>query len=156
MTKFLNLEDEEITYYVYNLNSQLPKETQEEAMEILSQLNNEKVHLIIPKYGKNCWENGVKILSRMGYPRNKKALPKLAELLQDRNWPGSLDAIEVFRDIGKETSTPYIERECEKALECHDYDWLEHLEFACDSLEINENDFHNKKSYISMKKLAQN
>ena len=33
MTEYIDLEDEEIIYYVYNLNWQLPKETQDEAIE---------------------------------------------------------------------------------------------------------------------------
>ena len=59
------------------------------------------------------WRNCFK---KIGYPRNKKALPKLSSLLQDRNWPGSLEAIEIFKDLGKKISISYIERECEQAL----------------------------------------
>lgn len=32
MRDYINIEDEEINYYVYNLNWQLPKEIQEEAI----------------------------------------------------------------------------------------------------------------------------
>ena len=155
MRDYINIEDEEINYYVYNLNWQLPKEIQEEAIEILSKIPPEKVDMIIPKYGKSCWENGVYILKEMGYPRNRKALPKLASLLQDRNWPGALDTIELFRILGKTISVPYIEKECDEAIKCNDADWLEHLYFACESLYIVKEDFHNPVTYLQMKKTAE-
>lgn len=79
------MENEEIISHVYQLNWHLPKKIQEEAMSVLKLIPPEKADLLIPKYGKECWENGVAILKEIGNPRNKKALPKLAALLQDRN-----------------------------------------------------------------------
>lgn len=64
-------------------------------------------------------------------------------------------AIEIFKSIGKEISTPYIERECVAALQSHDGDWLEHLYFACNCLNIKEEDFTNKTFYKQMKKIAE-
>ena len=155
MKNYINLENEEIIYYVYNLNWLLPRETQDEAIEILSRISPEKLDMLIPKYGKSCWENGVYILKKMGYPRNKKALPKLAGLLQDRNWPGALEAIELFRLLGKEISVPYIEKECEEAIQCNDVDWLEHLYFSVVSLGVVKEDFCNPQIYLKMKKAAE-
>lgn len=155
MTNYTHLEDEEIIYYVFNLNWFLPKEIQEESIAILSQLPPDKVDMLIPKYGKECWENAVSILNKMGYPRNKRALPKLARLLQDRNWPGALEAIEIFRRIGKEISTPYIEKECKEALRCKDIDWLEHLSFACNSLGLTKEDFNNESIYEQMEQVVE-
>jgi hypothetical protein len=149
------MEDEEIIYHVYNLNWHLPKEIQKEAADFLLQLPADKVGMIIPKYGKACWENGVAVIKEIGYPRNKKALPRLAGLLQDRNWPGALDSIGIFRDLGKEISTPYIEGECEEAIRCGDYDWLEHLYYAVESLGMEPADFRNVEAYEEMRKRAE-
>ncbi|ODG91545.1 hypothetical protein BED47_07790 [Gottfriedia luciferensis] len=154
MTNYIELEDAEIIYHVYNLNWLLPKDIQEDSFEILSQINPDKTHLLIPKYGKSCWLNGVLLIKKIGYPNNKKALPKLAGLLQDRNWPGALESIKIFREIGKEVSVPYIEVEIENALQCNDTDWLEHLLFACDSLCIERDDFNNKSNYDRIVKLV--
>lgn len=153
--EYIEIEDEEIIYHVYNLNWLLPEDIQQRAMATLIQLSPDKVDLIIPKYGQNCWQNGVTVLKEIGYPRNKKALPKLARLLQDRNWPGSLEAIEIFRDIGKKISVSYIERECEQALTEKDYCWLEHLEYACNSLKIDKEDFNNPATYEQTLELAE-
>jgi hypothetical protein len=155
MTNFIELEDEAILYYVYNLNWLLPKEIQEEAIEILSKIDPNKADMILPKYGKECWQNGVRVLEIMGYPSNKKALPRLAALLQDRNWPGALEAIELFRSLGKAITLPYIEKACSEAIEQNDLDWLEHLFFACESLDYHEEDFSNPEVYVFMKKSAQ-
>lgn len=155
MSKIYEIEDEEILYYVYNLNWLLPKENQEIAIDFLTNLPTDKVDIILPKYGKECWENGVHVIKKMGYPKNKKALPKLARLLQDRNWPGSLEAIEIFRELGKEIAIPYIESECISAAKQQDIDWLEHLFFACNSLNYNEDDFEHKDVYRIMKKSAE-
>ncbi|MED3795500.1 hypothetical protein P4571_24090 [Niallia alba] len=148
------LEDELILYYVYNLNWLLPIDKQTEAMDFLSKLPSNKVGMIIPTYGKECWENGVKVIKKMGFPQNKKALYKLARLLQDRNCPGALDAIEVFREIGKEHSVPYIEEECQIAIKQKNEDWLEHLYYACESLGYSQNDFDDKNAFICMQKIA--
>lgn len=155
MTNYINLEEEEIIYYVFNLNWLLPKETQEESIEILSRIAADQVDLLIPKYGEECWENEVLIFKKIGYPRNKKALPKLARLLQDRNQPGSAEAIEIFRSLDKQISAPYIEKECEEAIQCNDIDWLDHLYFACDSLGLTEENFSNKNIYNQMKQLTE-
>ncbi len=155
MTHFIELENEEILYYVYNLNWLLPKESQEAAIEILLKINPNKADMILPKYGKECWENGVYVLKKMGYPQNKKALPNLARLLQDRNWPGALEAIELFRELGKEISLPYIEKECTEAMQQNDLDWLEHLYFACLSLHYREKDFSNKEVFVFMKESSE-
>lgn len=77
MSGFIHMEDEEIIYHVYNLNWHLPEETQKEAADILLQLPADKVRLIIPKYGKACWENGVAVIRKIGYPRNENALQRL-------------------------------------------------------------------------------
>ncbi len=78
----------------------------------------------------------------------------MARLLQDRNWPGAIEAIELFRLLGREISVPYIEKECEEAIQCNDVDWLEHVNFSCDSLGIKE-DFSNPKVYLKMMKAAE-
>lgn len=155
MSEIYGLDDEEILYYVYNLNWLLPKENQKVAIEFLTNLPPDKTDMILPKYGKECWENGVSVIKSIGYPNNKNALPKLARLLQDRNWPGALDAIEVFRDIGKTISIPYIEKECIEAAKLNDLDWLEHLYFACTSLNYSKNDFVDKELYLFMKESAE-
>ncbi|MCG3088241.1 hypothetical protein [Sporosarcina cyprini] len=155
MTNYNDFDDDQITYYVYNLNWHLPQEIQNEAMEMLSHLPPEKVGMLLPTYGKECWENAVHLLKEMGYPRNKEALPKLAGLLQDRNWPGALEAIQLFEELGTTISVPHIEKECEKAAEAHDGDWLEHLYFAVEQLGIDAHDFRNPVLYETMKKAAE-
>ncbi|MGD6843973.1 hypothetical protein ACQCVH_15790 [Bacillus infantis] len=155
MSEYIHMEDEEIIYHVYNLNWHLPEETQKEAADILLQLPADKVGMIIPKYGKACWENGVAVIKKIGYPKNKKALPRLAGLLQDRNWPGAQESIEIFRDLGKEISSPYIERECDEAIICGDHDWLEHLYYAVESLGLELADFQNEETYREMRKRAE-
>ena len=154
MTDYILLEDEAIKDYVKKLNWHLPLKIQGKSIGILSELSPDKVDLLVT-YKNECMENVVAILRKMGYPRNKKALPRLAGLLEDRNCAGALEAIETFRDLGKTISTPYIETECEKALHPINADWLEHLYFACDSLGITEEDFLNKNTYRIMKKEAE-
>ncbi|MDQ0272330.1 hypothetical protein [Cytobacillus purgationiresistens] len=155
MNEYVILEDEEIIHYVDNLNWNLPKDIQRESMEVLSQVHPDKVDLLIPKFGKETWGNAIYILRKMGYPRNRGALPLLAGQIMDRNWPGSLEALEIFREIGKRMSTPFIENECSKAIKQKDNDWLEHLQYACESLGITEEDFNDAQQYKMMITLAE-
>ncbi|MEC2054155.1 hypothetical protein P9F83_02755 [Peribacillus psychrosaccharolyticus] len=62
MTEYLEIEDEEIIYHVYNLNWLLPENIQQRSMETLNQLSPDKVDLVIPKYNQNCWHNAVSVL----------------------------------------------------------------------------------------------
>jgi hypothetical protein len=153
--EFDYLESELLLYYVYQLNWKLPKDDQENAIRILSNLSNEQVDLLIPKYGKECWENAVSILQKMGYPRIKKAIPKLVWLLQDINWPGAREALEILKSIDKEIIVPYIEDGCVIAFNDKDEQWLEFIKFACDELGISRDDFTNKETYTQMIKLGQ-
>ncbi|MRX73375.1 hypothetical protein GJU40_14595 [Bacillus lacus] len=66
-----------------------------------------------------------------------------------------MEAIETFRDLGMNISTPYIEKECEEAVECGDDDWLEHLYYACESLKIDKEDFSNTITFEKMKIAAE-
>jgi hypothetical protein len=153
--KYNLLENEEVIYYVYKLNWHLPKTDQEDAISVLSDLSPEQVDLLIPKYGKECYENAVSILQKMGYPRIKKALPRLVWLLNDINWPGALKAIEIFKSIDKEIIVPYIEDGCVTAIKENDPTWLEFIKYACDDIGISKEDFTNQDPFAHMVELGE-
>lgn len=72
MSKSYEIEDEEILYYVYNLNWLLPKEYQEVAIDFLANLPPDKTDMILPKYGKECWENGVHVIKKLAILKIRK------------------------------------------------------------------------------------
>ncbi|MBQ2743805.1 MAG: DUF5071 domain-containing protein [Oscillospiraceae bacterium] len=115
---------EKIKSYVEMLNWENPQEEQDEAICILSQIDERNFGLILDKSKKSTWENAVKVIKRIGFPQNESLLPGLLWLLQDVNWPGATEAIEILAEIDKKTVVPLIEQAIHSANLNEDFMWL--------------------------------
>ena len=115
---------EKIKSYVEMLNWENPQEEQDEAICILSQIDERNFGLILDKSKKSTWENAVKVIKRIGFPQNESLLPGLLCLLQDVNWPGATEAIEILAEIDKKTVVPLIEQAIHSANLNEDFMWL--------------------------------
>ncbi|NGP46481.1 hypothetical protein G4V62_16560 [Bacillaceae bacterium SIJ1] len=141
MTQFHYMDEEYITYLVYNVNWRLPDSIQKEALEELRHIHPDQVHLLLPHYGKDTWGNATQLLRELGFPRNKKAIPGLLGLCQDPRWPGFNTVCELFTSIGKETMLPYVERALAHAIEEGDEQWVDGLLQACQAFHLTVADF---------------
>lgn len=85
---------------------------------------------------KCTWENAVSVLKKMGYPRNKKALPKLIWLLQDINWPGSMQAVEIIKGFDKSEIIIPVINAVKEACKEKDYMWIGGLKMIIESIDV--------------------
>lgn len=138
------MEIRELEILVNHLSWDMPEAVQQSAMKSLMDISEEYVPLLIQDNGKSCWDNAVKVMRDIGYPRNRLAIPKLIWLFQDMNWPGVSVAIEIIRKIDKNITIPYIEDALKKAADDDDYMWIGGIQRLVDILDICETDFTNK------------
>lgn len=113
------MEIHKIKELINDLSWDKPKEVQLSALEKLEAIGDEETRYLIQGDGKYCWENAVKVLHKIGYPRNRLAIPRLIWLLKDMNWPGVISAIETLQRIDIKTIIPFIEdalREAHKGI----------------------------------------
>ena len=54
---------------------------------------------ILETQEKRYWDTAVAVIDVLGYPRNKKAIPTLIDLMGDLNCPGAIEAIEVLEKM---------------------------------------------------------
>ncbi len=110
--------------YVRELDWSYPIETQDKAMDFLSKADDEYIGLIFDKKLKSTWENAVKVIKKIGFPKNKPLLSELVWLLQDINWPGAAGAMEILSSTEKTAVIPIIEEALLKADAKNDSMWI--------------------------------
>lgn len=93
---------------------------------------------LIQKDMKGTWEKAVLILNKIGYPRNKRALPKLIWLLKDINWPGSKESIEVLKKFDRTELAVAIIDALKMAYNESDYMWIGGLKMLIDKLQLHD------------------
>ena len=103
--------------------------------------------LLLTIGGKSTWDNAVRIIKCVGYPKNKQALPSIALLFQDLNWPGAYESIEILKEIDKKVFLPIIEAAIEEAFKCKDYMWLGGIKQFIEDAKICKNDFEDNNMY---------
>ncbi len=118
------MQKDEIIKYVHELDWSYPTEIQSRAVNFLSKVDEEYIVLIFDKKLKSTWENAVKVIRRIGFPKNKPVLSGLVWLLQDVNWPGAMESMEILSSIEKTAVIPIIEEALLKADAEHDTMWI--------------------------------
>ena len=116
--------NEEINSLISNLKWDYSTEVQQEAIEKLIQIDEKYISLLIQPIDKNHWENAALVLKKIGYPRNKIAIPGLLEWLKDLNWPGAWTVLETLQSIDIEVLLPHIKNAINEATEENDEMWL--------------------------------
>lgn len=136
-----------INQLIENLSWEMPEDKQLNAIQKLSELEPEKCHLLINPMLKSTWENATLVIEKIGYPRNKAAIPSLIWLFQDLNWPGVDRAFSILTRVDKCDLIPLLEDAIEKAYVEKDYMWLGGIKRFLESCRINEKYFINKDIY---------
>lgn len=130
-----------------NLHWHVSAEKVEHSIEELLSIEDSQVTRLVQPIDKPYWDNAALVLQRIGYPRNKLALPGLIQWLQDINWPGARIAFQTLRVINKSILAPYIERALLEAANDNDTDWIRTLKELVDASNIKEGDFDKKETY---------
>lgn len=144
---------DDIVKYVHELDWSYPVETQNEAIDILSRIDGEYLCFVFDKNQKATWENAVKVIRKIGFPKNRPLLSDLVWLLQDINWPGALDAIEILSSIEKTIIIPIIEKALLTANSNGDSMWIAGISLLVKKGEYKSIDFSDEKIYEILKKV---
>lgn len=104
-------------------------------------------------FEKNILGSLINILIKLPSPQLIHAIPQLIEVLQDLNWPGSMDSVEFLSSLPIEKYIKNLEHLLEKALKEKDEDWLFGIFYLIDKANIKENHFKRKDLYIQAKNM---
>lgn len=143
---------EEIKGYVEMLDWKNSQEEQSKAIHILSQIDEMDLGIILDKSKKSTWENAVKVIKQIGFPKNKSLLSELLWLLQDVNWPGAIEAIEILTSIDKKAVAPLIEQAIHSADLNEDFMWLGGLSLLVSKAGYSAEDFDDCSVFEILKK----
>lgn len=133
-----------------NLNWNLPLDIQDDAICKMASMIDLNPKDLLQPVSKEYWGNAAKVLLKMGYPRIREAIPGLLIWLQDINWPGSNEVMELLRTIPKAEFVPFLEDTVKEALSSDDEIWIENLSYFLSQLKLKENDFTSKEVYLSL------
>ena len=145
------MNEKDIKQKIRELDFKLPMTVQQNAVDCLMKTEDKYLNLLFDTKLKCTWENSVKIIDKIGFPRNEVLLPKLIWLLQDINWPGALMAAEILKSIEKRTLVPLVEKAIIQAYEYEDYMWIGGLKMVVDKKPILKEDFNNPATYELLK-----
>ncbi len=143
---------DDVVKYVSELDWSYPIETQNEAMDFLSKADEEYFGLIFDKKLKSTWENAIKVIKRIGFPKNKPLLSELVWLLQDVNWPGASEAVETLSSTEKTAVIPIIEEALLKADAKNDSMWIGGINLVVKKAGYTSTDFSDEKMLKILRK----
>lgn len=119
-----------------NLDWSKPEYIQKEAINKLSEIETEKLLLFFLKSPKSTWPNFMKIIKKIGFPQAQIFIPELLKILQDINWPGAYEAIEIISLSELKVTIPLIENAVSEAYEKEDFMWLGGLKLLIENEKI--------------------
>ena len=62
-------------------------------------VDKQYIPYIIDIYNSATWSNGLKVINRIGYPKNRKAINSILYLFQDINWKTTQMAVDTVKEI---------------------------------------------------------
>ena len=137
----------DIIKYVRELDWNYPNDIQIKAINFLSEIEEEYIDLIFNKELKSTWENAVKVIGKIGFPKNKAVLSDLVWLLHDVNWPGVKQAMEILSSIEKTILIPIIENALLIAEATNDTMWIAGINLLVQNVGYCCDDFSDKKIF---------
>lgn len=132
--------------YVYWLGRYIPQNMQREAMNKLQNCEEEYVAYIIDTSNSATWENGLKVIDSIGFPKNKTAIKSLLYLFQDINWITTQVAYKVVKEIYDHTPQAVVtalNSVIRIARRNEDETWLYGLSWLKENLKIPDKEIDN-------------
>lgn len=149
---------ENVEKLIHDLSWDKPQDVRERAVQELMQVSEEEVVLLAHQSNelcsKECWEDAALVLKRIGYPRNRLAIPYLMKWFMDVNWPGVETVIEILKDVDIDIIMPFIEAAAKQAVNEKDADWCFGLVYLMERLGMKGVEFKDKNLYEELTKLA--
>lgn len=130
-------------------------------IEVLKCSSNDDLLCIINKYSSDKYSNEMfcrsglktflgiesKILSKKGYPKIKDVLISLFEWLQDLNWPGADEIVNILLIIPNGIFITNLETSINLAIKDDDIEWLINMKDIVKRKKLLKKDFNNPYLY---------
>jgi hypothetical protein len=113
------MDDIELNEYIKNLNWEEPQYLQDYAISMLINIEDSKLHGLLQPISKSHWKNAAIVLKKIGYPRVKSIIPELLQWIQDMNWPGAQEIVDLLVTIDDKI-VPHVKQ----ALRSSDGIWI--------------------------------
>jgi hypothetical protein len=100
-------------------------------------------------YDKVYWKKGAETLKLLELPHIIEIVPSLFDWLQDFNWPGSTDVMDILASLPRQVLIINLEHAIKVALTQNDQDWLYFMSIFIEikNIEIMKNDFKDMEIY---------
>jgi len=125
-----------INELIDNLDWSKPEYVQQKAINNLSEIEVSMLPLCFLELPKSTWSNFIKIIKKIGFPKAQIFIPELLKLLQDINWPGAYEAIEIISLSELKATIPLVENAVSEAYEKEDFMWLGGLKLLIENEKI--------------------
>jgi hypothetical protein len=93
----------------------------------INNLNKNEIGKIVTMGNKNTWKNTIKAFEILGFDTWKYAIPEMLGLLQDINWPGSVEARDLLASVDVAEYRNEINSAISEAVDNNDYEWIDCL-----------------------------
>lgn len=134
--------EEKVKEAILNLSWNAPQCKQQEAIDFLSSVPEDYYHFFLKENSKKgTWENVIEVIRRIPYPQKRLFIPDLLEHLQDINWPGAEEAIDLLTTFSKSDLTPFLEHSLTEAFIPKDGLWLAGLKLLVNEMGYVPSDF---------------
>lgn len=141
------MHDQDLEKIVDGLHWNHSSETQESAISAIQKLDDSVLPAIFGMTAKPQWQNYVEAVRRIGFPRNRDMLPSLLILLQDLNWPGAEQALQILMQSERSVLLPLLAGAIRQAYADHDFEWLGGLRLLVQRCNLNESDFADSRLF---------
>ena len=148
----MDTKTKEIEKYVSELDWNCSIDQQNEAIRFLSETDEKYYTLFFDKTKKSTWENAVKVVAKIGFPRNEPFLKNMVWLLRDVNWPGATQALEILSSVEKAKVLPIIEEALLLADAEDDFMWVAGIRILVSKAGYRQNEFTDKEIYKILRK----
>lgn len=118
-------------------------ETQQKGVKQLIEDESIDINQLIEQADKTCFQNIVLAVSQKNWENQYKAVDGLLILLQDLNWPGSLDGLNILKRLPRDIVLGPLENALKKAVKTFDDMWLSNLNILINHFNYTQKDFAN-------------
>ena len=139
------MNERNIEQLVDDLDWNAPRQVQEKAIFLLSQIDEKYFRYIFHRTRKGTWENAMRVIDKIGCPRNEFFIPLLIEHLKDINWPGTTDAIQLLLTMNNEKVIAELENAIEMAYKNKDFMWIGGLNCLYQKMDIAQKEMVNNE-----------
>lgn len=131
-----------------NSNNNLPNNVEKMTPKEIVRRNYDKIY----------WKNGAESLKLLEIQKIIEIVPEMFEWLQDLNWPGTKEIMDILVSLPRQILMSNLERAIKVAINQDDHEWLFHIVMflKIKKIIVTKNDFKDEETYKSITLIKNN